>query len=94
LYLGDELSTWQEYDATMLISSASSKLPLPPIMIEQGSSDDFLQEQLMPETFKAAADKANHKLTLRMQKDYDHSYFFIASFIEEHLRFHFKHLNS
>jgi S-formylglutathione hydrolase len=84
-YLGDEKSAWQEYDSSILISIASKHLP---ILIDQGSNDDFLHEQLKPEVFTAAAQKANYPCQLRMQEGYDHSYFFIASFIDEHLRFH------
>jgi S-formylglutathione hydrolase len=87
-YLGNDTQTWQEYDATSLISKASKHLP---ILIDQGSDDSFLTEQLKPEAFVSAAQKAAYPHQLRMHEGYDHSYYFIASFIEEHVRFHAKH---
>ncbi len=69
----------------MLISEASEKLPL---LVDQGDRDDFLAVQLKPEALLQAAKAANHPLELRLQPGYDHSYFFIASFIEDHLRHH------
>ena len=64
------------------------------ILIDQGSADDFLEEQLKPELFEAACAASGQPLKLRMQDGYDHSYFFIASFIEEHLRFHAQALSA
>ena len=84
-YLGEDESSWQKYDSSLLIKNASKHLPL---LIDQGTADDFLKEQLKPEVFSSAAEKANYPIELRMQEDYDHSYYFIASFIEDHLRFH------
>ncbi|PQZ93086.1 MULTISPECIES: S-formylglutathione hydrolase [Pseudomonas] len=84
-YLGNDRSKWREWDASVLIETASEKLPL---LIDQGESDDFLENQLMPGTLTRAADKAGHTITLRLQPGYDHSYYFIASFIEDHLRHH------
>jgi S-formylglutathione hydrolase len=62
--------------------------------VDQGEGDNFLAEQLKPEALKAAADKSGYPLTLRLQPGYDHSYYFIASFIDDHLRFHAQHLHS
>ena len=84
-YLGDDRATWQQYDATELVKT--SQLP-GEILLDQGGADDFLQEQLKPELFAAACEKAGQPLRLRMQPGYDHSYYFIATFIEDHLRFH------
>ena len=84
-YLGEDRSQWREWDASVLLAGATEKLP---ILIDQGDRDDFLATQLKPETFEAAAKAANHPLTLRRQPGYDHSYYFIASFIEDHLRHH------
>ena len=84
-YLGNDRSKWREWDATVLIETASERLPL---LIDQGESDDFLETQLMPGALKQAAEKAGHPITLRLQPGYDHSYYFIATFIEEHLRHH------
>ncbi|PKO90907.1 MAG: S-formylglutathione hydrolase [Betaproteobacteria bacterium HGW-Betaproteobacteria-10] len=84
-YLGEEHARWREWDASLLIANAQEKLP---ILIDQGDRDDFLVTQLKPETLQAAAQAAQHPLTLRLQPGYDHSYYFIASFIEDHLRHH------
>jgi S-formylglutathione hydrolase len=84
-YLGDERSRWREWDACALIADAAERLP---ILIDQGDRDDFLEGQLKPDTLKSAAQAAKHPLTLRLQPGYDHSYYFIASFIEDHLRHH------
>ncbi|HBZ93504.1 MAG TPA: S-formylglutathione hydrolase, partial [Pseudomonas sp.] len=85
LYLGEERSRWREWDASVLIAEAEEKLP---ILVDQGDRDDFLEGQLKPQVLQAAAKAAGHPLTLRMQPGYDHSYYFIASFIDEHLRHH------
>ena len=88
-FLGNDRSTWREWDATVLIETASERLPL---LIDQGESDDFLEGQLKPAALKQAADKAGHPITLRLQPGYDHSYYFIATFIEDHLKHHAKAL--
>lgn len=86
-YLGDDKQRWQQYDATELLSHYISPTKRP-ILIEQGSSDQFLDEQLKPWLFEQAAEKAGYPITLNMHEGYDHSYFFISSFIENHLEFH------
>ncbi|MNJ02724.1 S-formylglutathione hydrolase YeiG [compost metagenome] len=68
-----------------MIAEADEKLPL---LVDQGDRDDFLATQLKPEALQQATKLAGHPLTLRLQPGYDHSYFFIASFIDEHLRHH------
>jgi len=83
-YLGDNRESWKAWDACELIKTAQERLP---ILIDQGEADDFIG-QLQPEALKAAATACGHPLTLRLQEGYDHSYYFIASFIEEHLRYH------
>ena len=88
-YLGEDRSQWQQWDTCELIATASERLPL---LIDQGDKDGFLTEQLKPELLRAAAAAAGHPLTLRMQPGYDHSYYFIASFIDDHLRHHAKAL--
>lgn len=88
-YLGDDQETWAEYDATLLIPEARERLPL---LIDQGTADQFLEEQLHPESLAEACETAHHHITLRMHSGYDHSYFFIASFIDEHLEHHAKAL--
>ncbi|PQA86984.1 S-formylglutathione hydrolase [Hyphococcus luteus] len=84
-YLGPDEKTWIDYDAAALVSARPSDAE---ILIDQGTADNFLEEQLKPEIFAEAATKAGQKFTLRMQEGYDHSYYFIASFIEDHLRWH------
>lgn len=88
-YLGDNRDLWAQYDTCELVASNVSKQPL---FIDQGESDNFLEEQLKPELLEKACKESNHPLTLRRQPGYDHSYFFIATFIEDHLRFHAEHL--
>ncbi|WP_042147776.1 MULTISPECIES: S-formylglutathione hydrolase [unclassified Pseudoalteromonas] len=90
-YLGKDKKTWQEYDATILMQKSETKLNKLPMLVDQGSEDNFLVEQLKPEALTEAASKVDYPLELRMQPGFDHSYFFIASFIEDHLRFHAKH---
>ena len=84
-YLGDDREAWKRHDATELVKSSTEKLP---ILIDQGDADEFLQSQLKPEWLEAACAAAGHPLTLRMQPGYDHSYYFIASFIGEHIAYH------
>ena len=84
-YLGEERSRWREWDASVLIAQAQEQLPL---LIDQGDRDDFLETQLKPEVLAQAAQAAGYPLTVRLQPGYDHSYYFIASFIDEHLRHH------
>ena len=85
-YLGDDSSTWEEYDATCLVKAGAR---VGDILIDQGEADEFLHEgQLLPDNFEAACDAAEQPLTLRLQPGYDHSYHFIATFIEEHFDYH------
>lgn len=84
-YLGSDMSDWLAYDPTHLVKNAPERLP---ILIDQGEADNFLKEQLQPELFAAACKAVNHPLTLRMQPGYDHSYYFIATFIGDHLAHH------
>lgn len=88
-YLGDNQDLWAQYDTCALVESGVSKQPL---FIDQGESDNFLHEQLNPQLLEKTCHEHSHPLILRYQPDYDHSYFFIASFIEEHLRFHAEYL--
>src|SRR6202050_263503 len=90
-YLGDDTQSWREYDATELVA----RRPFAgPILIDQGTSDQFLVEQLLPEKFSAAATKSGQPLTLRMQPGYDHGYYFIQTFMADHLRHHAKQLKN
>lgn len=84
-YIGAEQSSWREYDACALIEDGAR---LKHLLVDQGSADNFLEEQLKPELLKEACSAADQPLTLRMQDGYDHSYYFISSFMEEHLKWH------
>src|SRR5690606_15448951 len=84
-YLGEDRSRWREWDACALLAEAEEKLP---ILVDQGDRDDFMENQLKPEALEAAAKAAGHPLTLRIQPGYDHSYYFVASFIDDHLWHH------
>jgi S-formylglutathione hydrolase len=85
-YLGDDKKTWQPYDACALIRS-SAKFPSV-ILVDQGYADKFLDAQLQPERLDRACRDAGQALTLRLHAGYDHSYYFISTFIEDHLRHH------
>ena len=88
-YLGEAQNAWVNYDACMLLAQYRGDLPL---LVDQGDADNFLTEQLKPQALYIAGMQAKANLMLRMQPGYDHSYYFIASFIEEHLRFHAQYL--
>lgn len=90
-YLGPDESAWLLHDTCALVANAGEKLPL---FVDQGTADDFLQGQLKPELLEDACRAHNHPLTLRMQEGYDHSYFFIATFIEDHIAHHAKALKA
>jgi len=90
-YLGADIEKWREYDASELVA----RQPFPgPILIDQGTADQFLVEQLLPEKFSAAAAKSKQALTLRMQPGYDHGYYFMQTFMAEHLQHHAKQLKN
>jgi len=90
-YLGDDRSVWLAHDTCALLAKVDSHLP---ILVDQGSDDQFLEQQLAtPALEKALSTNNKGSWTLNMRDGYDHSYYFIASFIEEHLHFHAKHLN-
>jgi len=90
-YLGKDTNTWRNHDASILLREATHNVV--PALVDQGEADDFLAEQLKPEVLEAAAKVSNYPLELRRHDGYDHSYYFIASFIDDHLRFHASHLN-
>jgi len=87
-YLGEDRSVWAEHDAARLIEAGAARGVFDDILVDQGDADPFLTEQLKPELLVAAAEAAGQALTLRLQPGYDHSYFFMASFIDDHLAFH------
>ncbi|MFL1405929.1 S-formylglutathione hydrolase [Marinobacter sp. M1N3S26] len=84
-YLGPDRDDWREWDASSLIRQGTSKLPL---LVDQGTADQFLEEQLLPSALQAACAEAEHPLDLRMREGYDHSYFFVSTFMDDHLRYH------
>ncbi len=88
-YLGKDSHSWRNYDASTLMRQATQRVPA---LVDQGEADEFLAEQLKPEMLEAAAQASDYPLELRRHAGYDHSYYFIASFIEDHLRFHAAHL--
>jgi S-formylglutathione hydrolase len=89
-YLGEDRSLWSAYDATELVLTLSDDRR--PILIDQGMADSFLTEQLRPELLVNACHQVNRPLIYREQPQYDHSYYFISTFIEDHIRFHASHL--
>ena len=88
-YLGRNTESWKAYDSCELMKEAKATLPM---LIDQGTSDDFLKEQLKPEALSQVAVDMGYPLELRYHNGYDHSYYFMASFIEDHLKFHAKYL--
>ncbi|MFC7288544.1 S-formylglutathione hydrolase [Herminiimonas glaciei] len=92
-YLGSDQQSWRQYDASALMQQM--KTPFPGgILIDQGLSDQFFPDQLLPQAFKASCLHAQQSLTLRRHAGYDHGYYFISTFIEDHLRFHHKNLQA
>ncbi len=84
-YLGPDQSKWREYDSVALIDDGHR---VPALLIDQGLADNFLANQLKPDLLEAACARAGIELTMRRREGYDHSYYFIASFMEDHLRYH------
>jgi len=87
-YLGEDRAEWAKHDSALLIESGAAAGVFDDILVDQGDADPFLVEQLKPELLVAAAKAAGQRLTLRMQPGYDHSYFFMASFVDDHVAFH------
>ncbi len=88
-YLGDDKSKWQKYDTCSLLSAAESHMP---VLVDQGTADGFLEEQLKTELLEKASQEANYPMSIRYQDGYDHSYYFISTFIGEHIAFHAEQL--
>ena len=84
-YLGNDRATWAPYDTVALVGEAEVRLP---VLVDQGEADNFLTEQLKTDLLIEAARRADYPMQIRLQPNYDHSYFFIASFIGEHIAFH------
>jgi S-formylglutathione hydrolase len=92
-YLGSDEAAWQDYDASALMARHDGGAPFPKgILIDQGLADKFLAEQLYPEAFEEACRAAGQPLELRRHAGYDHGYYFIQSFVEDHVRFHDRNL--
>ncbi|MBX9460331.1 MAG: S-formylglutathione hydrolase [Brevundimonas sp.] len=87
-YLGEDREAWADHDAARLIEAGVGAGCYDDILVDQGDADPFLTEQLKPQLLTAAAEAAGQTVTLRMQPGYDHSYFFMASFIADHVAFH------
>ena len=88
-YLGGNKEDWRRYDACALIDDGAR---FPDLLIDQGDADDFLDEQLQPQRLNEACTRADIPLTLRMQPGYDHSYYFISTFMADHLTWHSERL--
>jgi S-formylglutathione hydrolase len=84
-YLGENIEAWKGWDCVELVKTAKERLPL---FVDQGEADEFLSSQLRPELLKTACEAAGHPLMLRMQPGYDHSYYFIATFMADHFTHH------
>ena len=93
-YLGDDTSAWQNHDACEVARRSSSLKKYDRILVDQGADDPFLAEQLKPELLEAACKESGLPLELHIHKGYDHGYYFISTFIEEHLRFHAERLRA
>jgi S-formylglutathione hydrolase len=87
-YLGADKTAWRDHDAALLIEAGTAAGRFDDILVDQGLADSFLESQLKPELLEAAAASSGQKLTVRRQPGYDHSYFFIATFIGDHLAWH------
>ena len=90
-YLGTDTKTWEQHDASILMANSTVHTPA---LVHQGLADNFLAEQLHIEALENSAKVYNYPLTVHKEDGYDHSYFFIASFFEQHMQFHKKHLSA
>ena len=88
-YLGDDREAWKQWDAVELVGRATERLPL---LVDQGDADEFLGRELKPQLLREACDASGHPLELRLQPGYDHSYYFISTFIGDHIAWHARHL--
>lgn len=84
-YLGTNQETWKQYDACELIKQTNNNIP---ILVDQGMADEFLTDYLQPERLQAVCQEQNHPLTMRKHEGYDHSYYFISTFMEDHIDYH------
>lgn len=93
-YIGDDENEWQKHDACYLMKNAGDRSEFPDIRIDQGTDDQFLDEQLRPDLFEKACVEKKQKLHLNMHDGYDHSYYFIQSFMDQHIELHAKILKT
>ena len=93
-YLGPDRGQWAEHDATELVSRVTNASGRSPILIDQGLADQFLEQQLHPHLFEEAARKVGYPVTVRRHAGYDHGYYFISTFVEDHLRHHARILSA
>jgi S-formylglutathione hydrolase len=93
-YLGADRGQWAEHDATELVSRVTNAAGRSPILIDQGLADQFLEQQLHPHLFEEAANKVGYPVTVRRHAGYDHGYYFISTFVEDHLRHHARILSA
>ncbi len=93
-YLGSDTSTWHDYDASEVARNVENASSFRQILVDQGAADAFLAEQLKPELLQSACEASGLPLELRIHDGYDHGYYFISTFIEDHLRHHAEQLNS
>ena len=91
-YLGDDPAAWRRHDAVALIEDMPDPSAAPPLLVDQGTADDFLDEQLRPELLRAAAEARGLDLALNMREGYDHSYYFISTFMPDHVAWHAERL--
>ncbi len=91
-YLGDDRAAWSQHDSCELMRGAGDRSGYPLILVDQGDADVFLDEQLKPDNFVAACESVGQKVELRMQPGYDHGFFFVSTFVEDHLRHHAQYL--
>lgn len=87
-YLGEDRASWKEYDTVALIQARAPSAPILPLLIDQGDADEFLNAQLKPDLLREVCQSAGYPLELNLRPGFDHSYYFIASFIGEHIKFH------
>ena len=88
-YIGDDKNAWKAYDSAELVRNAERHLP---VLVDQGEADDFLAEQLKTDLLEQASAEAGYPMSIRRQPGYNHSYFFIATFIAEHIEFHSRYV--
>ena len=93
-YLGQDEAAWRRHDAVALIEDMADPSAAPPMRVDQGTADDFLEEQLRPELLREAAEARGLDLALNLREGYDHSYYFISSFMADHLDWHAGHLGA